>query len=538
VRIIPDEISVHVRSVAERRVFAALKALSDDAGVALHSVNLPDHAYKRLGEIDFVVVTPDVMLVIEVKGGPIKQSGGKWYFGGRHGPVGIKEEGPFDQARSGMHALERQLGRLIGKSRMLKVASGFFVITTDVDLPPSTEYAAETYLSATHWNGGRGLSEALRRARRFWLSRNHSADPVISSALRNEIVTAIRPDFERVPSLATRADELDARFERLTREETAFFDRVAANPRILCLGGAGSGKTFLAAEVARRRASEGRVLVTCASATLASFLHSRLSLPNITVQPFSRLASQTAEPYDLLILDEAQDLMTFDVLDTLGRKVRGGIDEGGWVIMLDPNNQRLATSRFEPDAYDYLLSVGHTAMTLPHNCRNTEQIVRQTQLQTGADIGVAKAGEGVPVTFCEVDDMVDEAKKLDRHVDDLAEEDVRPGDVTLVSMSGDWQTTAARSSKRFGRIKRLTEVVGADPWPNRITWSSVDEIKGLENRFVCIIDVDPMMLQGRLDALYVAMTRPRAGLWIACRPGVSAALTRISKVHFDGISRD
>ncbi|MEU8039485.1 NERD domain-containing protein [Streptosporangium sp. NPDC049078] len=531
-RIIPNEISVNVKSTAERRVFAQLKALPDHNGVALHSVNLPEHAYKRLGEVDFVIITPDVLLIVEVKGGSISQRDGMWHIGSRYHPLAVKAEGPFDQARSGMFELERELKQAIGDSRMAKVATGFLVITTDVDLPASTEYAPETYLGATRWSGGRGLAEALERARRFWQKRNIRADKKIPATLRDEIVKAIRPQFERVPTLATRVNELDARFELLTAEEMAFFDRFSDNPRIRCEGGAGSGKTFLAAEAARRRASEGRVLLTCASSVLSSFLQSRLNLPNITVLSFDRLASSVAEPYDLLIVDEAQDLMAFECLDVLDRRLKGGLEGGRWVFMMDPNNQRLESSSFDPDAYEHLASIPQTVLKLPHNCRNTEQIVRQTQMHTAADLGVAMAGNGIPVAFCPVDDKADEAAKLDGYLNGLQAEGVHPRDVTLVSIDGGWDATSARLSARFSRMVRLAHVTGVDPQPDRTSWASVDEVKGLENRFVCIVDLDEQSLQGRLDALYVAMTRPRAGLWIACQPGTLTALKKIGAANF------
>ncbi|MET8986968.1 nuclease-related domain-containing protein [Nonomuraea wenchangensis] len=531
-RVIPDEISVHVKSTAERRVFAQLKLLTDGNSVGLHSVNLPEHAYKRLGEIDFVIVTPDVLLVVEVKGGAISQRDGMWYYGSRYTQAGVKTEGPFDQARSAMFELERELKQALGASRMARVASGFLVITTDVDLPASTEYAPETYLGATRWDGGRGLAGALERARRFWRKRNSRADKEIPPSLRKEIVDSIRPQFERVPSLATKVNELDTRFERLTMEEMAFFDRFSDNPRIRCEGGAGSGKTFLAAEAARRRASESRVLFTCASAVLADFLRPRLDLHNITVMPFDRLANHAVEPYDLLIVDEAQDLMSFNCLDILDRRLKGGLDAGRWVFMLDPNNQRLESSSFDADAYEHLASITQTVLKLPHNCRNTEQIVRQTQIHTAADLGVAMAGQGIAVDFCPVEDSTDEAAKLDDHLSRLQAEGVHPRDVTIVSVGGDWGNTSARSSARFGRMVRLSDAVGIDPQPARISWASVNEMKGLENRFVCLIDLDEQSLEGRLDALYVGMTRPRAGLWIACRPGTTTALKRISMENF------
>jgi hypothetical protein len=526
VRVIPDEISVAVRSTAERRVHTALKEVPDAESVALHSVNLPEHAYKRFGEIDFLVITPEVLLTVEVKGGQIGVQNGRWVFGSG-ARQSVKVEGPFEQARSAMIAQESRLKRLIGESRMRQVASGFLVITPDVDLPRSTERAVETYVGSTAYDGGRGLERALLRARSYWPRKNQGTLPVIPPKLRREIEQAIRQDFERIPTLAARSRALDEDFKRLTTDQYILVDIFSANPRTYCEGGAGSGKTFLAAEVARRRASAGRVLVTCANPRLSNYLRKALPYDEITVIPFDGLASTAPDSFDMLVVDEAQDLMTFDRLDRLDQILHGGLEQGRWVFMADPNNQVLETSRFDPEALAHLLAANPARVPLTSNCRNTEEIVQQTQLYTRADLGVAKAGRGEPVTFREVLDEQDEGVRLDEHLDALFEDEVRPGDVTIVSVAGDRERTSARGSRRFRKMVRLADQMNAPTPQDRITWATVEEVKGLENRFVCIVDLDAEVLAGRLDRLYVAMTRPRIHLWVACRPKTKDALAEL-----------
>ncbi len=521
-RVIPDEISVDVRSTAERRVHAALKALPDNECVAFHSVNLPEHSRKRLGEIDFLLITPEMLLTIEVKGGAISRHGGQWVYG-RGLP---RSEGPFEQARSAMFAQENRLKRLVGQSRMQQVASGFLVITPDVDLPVSSEWAPETYLGSTAYDGGQGLARALERARRYWPPKNASALPTIPGKLRKELERMIRQDFERIPTLAARSRELDENYKRLTEQQYVFVDVFSHNPRTLVEGGAGSGKTFLAAEAARRWAGSGRVLVCCASPCLAAFLRQILQHENLTVLPFDGLGSTAPDSYDMIIVDEAQDLMTIERLDRLDQVLRGGLDAGRWLFMADPNNQVIEASTFDPDAFDHLLSTNPVRVPLTSNCRNTSQIVRQTQLYTRADLGVAKAGDGAPVSFCQVQDEADEAARLDAHIDALSADDVRPGEITVVSASGSWESTSARLSRRYSKMVRQPDQIGPEV-QDRITWATVEEVKGLENRFVCVVDLDADALEERLDRLYVAMTRPRIHLWIACRPKTTTRLEQL-----------
>ncbi|WP_413102516.1 NERD domain-containing protein [Streptomyces sp. Inha503] len=522
-RIIPSEISNSTRSQAERSVFAALKAIPDDESVALHTVHLPRHHKKRVGEIDFVVITPDILLFIEVKGGRVHQRDGRWYYGPPGHEDGPKES-PFAQASGSMHEFEREIGARVGNLRDHGVPSGYLVVTTDVDIPRMTEFEPQQYLGATAYDGGRGLAQGIERATRFWLVQNRWARTPVSVSLRKKMLEAIRPDFDRVPNLQSRLTHLDVTFERLTNEQLDRLDDLESNARLIWTGGAGTGKTFLAAEAARRKSAHGSVLFTCASTTLATYMSRVLTDDAITVLPFDRLDEVQGRVFDQLIVDEAQDLMTLESLDILEALVSGGLAEGRWILMLDQNNQVLSPDTYDPDAWAYVRTLGLEYGPMKRNCRNTVQIVEEVRSYTGANLGVASAGEGEPVRFADVHDRQGEARLLDDYVNELVREGVSPRDITLLSASGDWETSSARLSQRASKIERFTDVVGTDRTKHRLTWSSVPDFKGHENHVVCLIDLEPEHLEGRLDALYVAWTRARAQLWVALRPGTRPVL--------------
>ncbi|MFE7411034.1 NERD domain-containing protein [Streptomyces laurentii] len=525
-RIIPSEISSSTRSQAERSVFAALKAMPDGQSVALHSVHLGRHRTKRVGEIDFVVIAPDILLFIEVKGGRVAQADGKWYYGPAGREDGPKES-PFAQASGGMHEFERKLRTLVGDLRELGIPSGYLVITTDVDLDRTTEFEPEQYLGCTAYDGGRGLAQGIDRATRFWLGRNKWAQTPVPSGVRRKMLDAIRPDFDLVPNLQSRLTDLDVAFERLTNEQMDRLDESDSNPRLIWTGGAGTGKTFLAAEAARRKSVVGNVLFTCASSTLASHLNRILADDAITILPFDRLDEVKHRTFDHLIVDEAQDLMTFDSLDVLDELVSGGLEDGRWLFMLDQNNQVLAPDAFNSEAWEYLRDLGFVNGPMKRNCRNTVQIVKQVQLFTGADLGTASAGEGEPARFVYPENARDEAHLLDGYVNDLVQQGVSLRDITLLSASGEWETSSARLSQRASKIQHFTEVVGTERTKHRLTWSSIADFKGHESNVVCLIDLKPEHLDGRLDAIYVAWTRARAQLWISCHPSVRAKLSTL-----------
>jgi hypothetical protein len=266
---------------------------------------------------------------------------------------------------------------------------------------------------------------------------------------------------------------------------------------------------------------------------LAAFLETRLPHHNVQVLTADDFAVHTGPPFDCLVVDEAQDLMAFEFLDRADRLLLGGLDGGRWTIFYDPNRQSRLHGSFDRAAEQLLASQGAARAVLRRNCRNTRQIAFQTRAHTGADIGVATAGSGPEVRFPQVETVGDEAALLEAHLRDLRDQDVTDGSVTLLSASGDWSSTAARALRacRKGRLVRL-DAASARRWPlEQLTWSSVVDFKGLENTFVCLIDLEDLADERALDLLYVAMTRARAGLWVATRPSVRTQLTALFTEH-------
>ncbi len=57
--------------MGEAKVYDLLSRLPEERAFAVHSVNLPEHEYKRWGEADFVVVSNAGVTLLEVKGGMV-----------------------------------------------------------------------------------------------------------------------------------------------------------------------------------------------------------------------------------------------------------------------------------------------------------------------------------------------------------------------------------------------------------------------------------------------------------------------------------
>lgn len=507
-------------SDAEREVFSRLE--KSDLGPharAFHSLNISEHEYKLVGELDFIVLTPQGLLVLEVKGGGVACHDGIWTYTDRFGRKHKTSEGPFRQARSGMFSLRKRLRSDLHSSATAGLAFGYGVIFPDTEFPKkSAEWAPPMVIDAGDLRGRRDLGEPLGSLLEYWVEKTNGARDVPASRL-DVISDFLRPDFDKVPSLRHRADQLLTVMESLTEEEYHQLDLVENSDRVLCAGGAGTGKTFLAAEVARRDAARGsRVLLTCKSPVLASFLAERLAEAAVDVLPLEKaLADQSqADAYEILVLDEAQDVLDFETLDQIGALVAGGLEGGRWRIFYDVNNQSALFGTFDPDALEYLQLLAAAGGHLRRNCRNTRDIVIQTKLVTHADLGNPSAGHGPPVEWTFFGDSDAEQRMLEQHLRRLADEDVPPGEVTILSPLSFAESCVSRLRPKWRSRIRILDSEAAAEWPLReITFASIPDFKGLENQFIALVDVASLAATPRdRSLLYIAMTRARAGLWI------------------------
>lgn len=182
-----------------------------------------------------------------------------------------------------------------------------------------------------------------------------SAAPDAGQADR--IIQALRPSFEFAEPPKLRRQRMERETEAFTQQQYEVLDMIARNRRCMVDGAAGTGKTYVAVEAARRFAAEGqRVLLCCFNRHLGRWLkeetaglqgvaaasfHSYMAglapsaraadggedfytgvLPEAALEA---LIKRDEPPFDVLVIDEAQDLMRESYLDVLDFSVRGGL---------------------------------------------------------------------------------------------------------------------------------------------------------------------------------------------------------------------
>ncbi|MDR2032779.1 MAG: NERD domain-containing protein [Azoarcus sp.] len=509
-------------SRAELRVFDQLRAAfaDDDRWFALHSLNLPRHAYKRFGEIDFVVCGPEGLFVLEIKGGGVSCREGVWTTTNRHGHVERLKESPFRQAEGALHGLRGKLPPEI----VADFVAGYGVILPDCEsLPQGAEWDGITLADAREF---RRFEAWLKELIAHWRKKDARAPRAGQESLRR-LQQALRPDFEAALPLHAAAHAVEAQIVRLTEDQMRLVDVLEENTRIICFGGAGTGKTLLAIETARRWTAAGmQVALACHSPWLKRFL-AQTPMRGLTVclADAIGLAARRAgiEKFDALIVDEGQDLLDRKCMKNLGAALCGGMDKGRWCFFHDVNNQAGLCGVHAPDVYDELLYHAPTRVPLRMNCRNSSQILRKIQQTLNADMGIASVGEGPEVRGLEVTRPHEAARALATELVTLTEDEgFSPGEITVLSpFSFERSCASALTGEVREILKALDESAVRSPFRPAAGFAQISHYKGLESEVVILVDIPtPGAIRDFRTFHYVGMSRARAMLSMICeRPG-------------------
>ena len=528
---------LETRSTAEKKIFDRLvTTLEGNEFTAFHSMNLPRHPYKRFAEIDFLITGPAGIFVLEIKGGRVACQNGIWQFTDAYGRTDRHAESPFQQARSALHGLMAQLSDRFEQAFLSRFPMGYGVICPDCRPGVNgSEWEPAVLMDAGDMNN---LEQRLANLFSHWQARPPGGTrpgPRDIEALN----AWLRPEFESTHPLFDQVQAIRSKAAHLTREQMVFTDIIQANPRVICSGGAGTGKTFLAMELARQWTAPGKkVALTCGSEWLKNYLENRFPMPGLTLTRVDALgpaARRTGiDRFDALIVDEGQDLFDMNSLSTMDQHLAGGLAHGQWAFFHDINNQSGLFVPPDPNAVAWLEACTPARVPLSTNCRNTLNILNRVKKRLGADMGVRGAGMGPEVREHKVPSISQAIDCLAREIRYLLE----PGQlslsrITILSPLPFSESAAARLPWEL-----LRDIVVLDPWamrhfpPQAMSFARIHEFKGLENEAVIVIDLPQPRLEYRtafapqsslksqsnrysgLTAHYVAMSRARSLLCI------------------------
>lgn len=482
----PDlrDIERAAQSDAERKLARLLQAVKSAEAVAFYSVKLRTAPGKQMAEADFVILWKGVAIIAEVKGGGVKKFEGAWYTIDRNGDNHKLKSSPIDQARDAMFALRN----ILKEDGLGWFPSEAIAVTPDIDHPPT-----DVAWKATHWLAKESMTVDALSSALDAVARSAPAAPRGAPKARvEELREDLFGEFSRLPVIDAQRGAVIDEQNLATADQARVLAGLAKNQRILVLGGAGTGKSVVLAEAAKQEAAAGRsVLVTFRSPQLRTFFEPRLAGRAIEVREFDAIDLNSR--FDVLMVDEAQDLMYVDAMDVLDRVVAGGRDRGRWRMFLDQNNQAHVDGRFDEDVFEIVRTEG-IEYDLSKNVRNTRAIVHMVQEYLGADVGDPGIVNGERIQWETVPEGGSRAQAV-RIAKSFKRDGVKAADIWVLPAS------AAES---------LDEVVDG------IRVLSPRVAKGLEAEHVIVCELPTEYSDAALAALYVAVTRARVTLRVVC----------------------
>ena len=552
-RMIPPQVGDDVESAAERRVFDLLNDNPDTSGwTVLHSLELARRRTGPYGEIDFVVMIPNEGIVcLEVKGGPVSRENGLWRTRDRRGRVKPSKD-PFKQAKESMFALRDNITAHFGQwSPESKCPIGYAVVFTDVECPPATpEFQRSDAIDVKDLE--RPIAESINR-----VVRNRPRDRQPHDDELKAILNYLRPNFDLVVKKSVSLGRTEAEIVSLTEEQYERLDQLEDNDRCRFEGAAGTGKTLLALEYAQRESRAGaKVLFVCFNRLLGNSLKEQTKNTKIKAGTWHSvlreiildskykdefLQAEQAEndkktskkalfseiyplygeaalteigaPFDVLVMDEAQDLFKQTILPLVDRAIKGGLANGRWGIFGDFTRQAIYSSPSEPDAdlSDYCEHYVKARLTL--NCRNTQKIADEMAMIGGFDTRPFRLNRepGEPVDLKRCSTPSDMRKGLEDVISDLMTEDIKMDKVMILSMYR-LENSALASVKQICGLPLVDSSRQYNAARNHIKFSTIHAFKGLESPVVILVDVDKVEDDESQSLLYVGMSRARSHL--------------------------
>lgn len=533
----------------EKAVYAALQSdRATDGWVVLHSLGIADHVRQVEGEADFVVIVPDVgILVIEVKSHQTidRRNDGTWRLG-NDVPTA---RGPFQQASGAMHSLREYLKkskRVDLRSVPMLAAVWFTGVRARTMLPSNPE-----------WHDWQVLdSEDLMSApdailRTLAAGTKHLDDKIkyftyggvgLSVEAAGRIASLLRPKFELAGVAGDYRRARESQLVTFVEEQYRALDAVAENRAVLFSGPAGSGKTFLAIESARREVAMGkRGRLLCFNRFLGKRLNSDLAgLGGLAVSTFHqellRLAgldhapenpspgfwgeelperamealieSDDALASDFLIIDEIQDIAIEPYLDVLELMVVGGLKEGRLLFFGDFERQAIFGNE---QGRDRLRSRAPHLMShkLIQNCRNLPRIGYQVNVLSRLQPGYQdfrRPDDGIDPVLHPYQAGQDQSALLVAAIRSLKDEAYGLNEIVVLSPKRDGSTAETTTDRWLRQV--LKPANGLPPRPGQLQYATIQAFKGLEAPAVVVTDLDQSTTSDNFDSLlYVGLTR-------------------------------
>jgi hypothetical protein len=570
-RMIPPAIPLSCASHGEKEIFARLK---DEAAtqdwIVLHSLDISHHFRQIVGETDFVIIVPSLgVLCLEVKAcHSLRRSDGLWFYGSD--PQG-DPRGPFKQASEGMHSLRQQVVRIDPSLSRVPfwsaVAFPYLGFDTDSDewhswqIIDKKRFRRQPLATLIRAILGNARSHLRSSPSATWF---RETDRLPDSQQSAAVARILRPSFEFVETPLDRRARQRANILQYTEEQFTSLDTMVENDRVLFTGPAGTGKTVLAVEAAKRAAEAGsNVLFLCYNRLLGRWLSQQPNLQGktLTVSTFHQyllgLVGGTPPTeatdsfwrvqlpddasmrlldghpdlggFDILIVDEIQDLIEPSFLDILDIVLRGGLNAGRCLMFGDFERQMLYGQN--TNALEELLRsrlATFVRCSLRVNCRNTPRVATLSHLlgKLAPNYSrILRPDDRIEPLITYYATPSQQRNELSNILERLHKESFNNDDIVVLSPKAGSRCVAASLTEKpwCDKLAPLGEA-----GHNHIPYTTIQSFKGLESPAVVVTDIEHVDGELFSSLFYVATTRALERLCVivheTAKPTIISAL--------------
>lgn len=522
----PTKEDISEMPYSELRVYELLSSL-DQKYTVFHSVQWAKRGSKwktTWKENDFLILHPQLGgLVLEVKGGDIECHGGVFHqINSETGEVNYltpeKKTDPLSQAIDGIYHYRKVLDMIeptLSDRFPIEAAVWFSSCRIKEKLGSFPLKYREAYGAVLGDEDFAFKGKTIENVFAAYCNQN-KVD--ITAEEYDQILDAIASDFELITAPGVRKGELDRAFLKLTNEQTGLLDYISEQRTATIQGVAGTGKTLIAKEAARRFGVEGRkVLFLCFNRFLFQYLQKTFpylnvdyynihtfiakyrtgedtSLPEKRAEELQKIEWDVLE-YDDVIIDEAQDFLNSEVIYF---KDYTELTEGHFFAFYDKN--QLLTTREVPE----WIQRSECKLLLTKNCRNTYEIAVTSY--NVIDIMLDKKvmminGEQTSISFVKGAPMPCMTRLLKLFTGDAGGYEY--SDIVILSLKTEEKSIMANASKLAG-IPITREKTNSS-----VLFTTAAKFKGLESRVIIITDIDESCFSNeeKRRLFYVACSR-------------------------------
>jgi hypothetical protein len=573
--IVPDDIA-SANSQGEKHVYRHFKSdINSRDFIILHSLFVSKHLTRVSGELDFLVLAPGLgIFALEVKHGKVSRDSGVWKFENRYGKANTSTVGPFRQVSDTMHSLRSYLLEVAGsnsklKEKIRKFLFGWGVMFTSLEefydygseAEPWQVFTRPSFRApASHYIQELSKGFHNKYSGKQWYNVNDSRP---SQKDCEEIFKLLRGDFSYNYTTLNQILDEENLIDHFTEEQFETLSFMEYNDRALIQGGAGTGKTVMATEWFQRNVYAGlRVGLICFNRKLGAKLNSELSgvidlgitnsyvgnlhsymisltgliPPDIDPKPFyeTDLPLETLfalediseeDRFDLLIIDESQDLLTESYLDVFDSMLKGGLSKGKWVLFGDFCNQLIYQN--SPNKVLDILSAKSSFARVPPlkmNCRNSKKIVFYNHTTTGCEKQLSPEGmvdgERVEHYFPVKSRQVNKVVEI---ITSLLSKGVPESKITLLTCKSPTNSQLLQDDE----IKNWVE--------KGLVYSTIHSYKGLQNSFIIATEFEELESDHSTSLLYVAISRAKLKFYLVLDKGLENSFNQLLAMRINQI---